>query len=84
MSYLDTLEQYFASQFSWWYDNPFQYDPDNRTLYYYCPIPGRRERILQDTTLISQLDIGLERFIVVCSWGHHDWIKCISMNTDYL
>lgn len=81
MSYLDALGQFCAHQFSWWYDNPFQFDPDNKTLYYYCPIPGRRDRILQDIPIISNLNIGIEHFIIVCPFGS---IECISMNLGHL
>ncbi len=65
MTYMHVISQFFAYHFPRWGVCHLSYDYQQRTLYFHCRTPGRRAVIFQDAKLISKLDIGIERFIVV-------------------
>jgi hypothetical protein len=65
MTYMHVISQFFAHHFPRWGVCHLNYDCRQRILYFHCRAAGRRAAIFQDAKLISKLDIGIERFVVI-------------------
>ena len=65
MSYINLICQFWAHRFPWWGVCQLQFDPKQRTLYFYCQTPAKRMTIYKDKDTIANLDIGIEQFVVV-------------------
>lgn len=80
MNFVGALSEFLTYRFPWWGVCHLRFDPDEKTIYLYCQIPGRREFILKDAMAIAHLDIGISRFIVVHPHYLDFVIECIPRN----
>ncbi|RUT08954.1 hypothetical protein DSM106972_010070 [Dulcicalothrix desertica PCC 7102] len=65
MSYIHLICQFWAHRFPFWGICQLQFDPKQKTLYFYCQTPAKRTTISKDADAIANLDIGIEQFVVV-------------------
>ncbi|AKG23646.1 hypothetical protein [Calothrix sp. 336/3] len=83
MTYLQALAEFFAWTFPWWGVCHLSFEPSSRTIYIHCQTPGRREAILKNATAIANLDIGVDRFIIIQPGYSDITIPHISRNTSF-
>ncbi|MCU0549822.1 MAG: hypothetical protein MUC48_10795 [Leptolyngbya sp. Prado105] len=62
---LNALTAFMAANFPGWGCCHFSFDADQRILYIYPKTSHHRIAVLQDRDRLSQLDIGVEQFVVV-------------------
>ncbi|MBF2067876.1 MAG: hypothetical protein IGS39_26190 [Calothrix sp. C42_A2020_038] len=65
MSYMHLICQFWAHRFPCWGVCQLHFDPEQKTLYFYCQTPTGRTAISKDADAIANLDIGIEQFVVV-------------------
>lgn len=65
MSFLQVISQFFAHKFPWWGICQLRFDPKYNTLYILCVSTDTRKAIFKEASILSHLDIGITRFIVV-------------------
>jgi hypothetical protein len=65
MSPLQIISQFLTYKFPWWGICQLKFDPNYNTLYMRCVNPDTRKAIFKEASALSNLDIGIARFIVV-------------------
>jgi hypothetical protein len=65
MSSLQVISQFLSHKFSWWGICQVRFDPQYNSLYLLCINADTRKAIFRQANALSQLDIGITRFIVV-------------------
>ncbi|MBF2007505.1 hypothetical protein ACF3DV_03035 [Chlorogloeopsis fritschii PCC 9212] len=65
MTFMEAVSQFLAYKFPFWGVCHLSFVPETRTIYVHCQTPGRRAAILKDAKAIADLDIGVDKFIVI-------------------
>jgi hypothetical protein len=76
MNFAMAITQFLAYQFPWWGVCHFSFEPGQKALYIYCQAAEKREIILQNAPALANLDIGIEKYVVV----HHDYVDFVIQN----
>ncbi|MBW4507501.1 MAG: hypothetical protein KME64_13455 [Scytonematopsis contorta HA4267-MV1] len=59
------LTEFLAAKFPGWGVCHFKFFPQTKTIYVHYSNPEKREAILRDAGAIANLDIGIDKFVVV-------------------
>ncbi len=62
---MQVISQFLSHKFSWWGICQIRFDPKCNNLYILCINADTRKAIFRQANALSQLDIGITRFIVV-------------------
>jgi hypothetical protein len=59
------LTEFLAAKFPGWGVCNFKFFPQTKTIYVHYRSPEKRDAILRDAKAIANLDIGVDKFVVV-------------------
>jgi hypothetical protein len=65
MTFMQAISQFLERKFPSWAGCDITFMPEEKTLYFYCKTPRRRNAIFKDARLLANLDVGIECFVVV-------------------
>jgi hypothetical protein len=67
MLFTQVLTDFLAYKFPFWGVCQIKFDPGTRTVYLHSSTANSRVAILKNATEIADLDIGVDRFVLVLS-----------------
>ncbi|MEB3178167.1 MAG: hypothetical protein VKL59_03880 [Nostocaceae cyanobacterium] len=75
--FTQAISEFLSRRFPKWGDCKFRFDPQTNTIYVKCQNYCRRAVIIEDAQAIAELDIGVEKFVVL----HPDYPDVIIQRT---